>query len=136
MLYKNLNLNYLLYLKPELTTKTTLHHTRMEHLRKPKNLRRRSHQNNTLIFCVTIRYVSVIPSFLLIYLFLQLLSPTYSLATVKAFFWKSGDDITFHYRINAKYADSDKHKAGKKGAKKLGTKKLTGLIPHRNKGNP
>lgn len=41
----------------------------------------------------------------------KVLSPTYSLATVKAFFWKSGDDIVLNYRVNPKYKeDSEKFK--------------------------
>lgn len=51
----------------------------------------------------------------------KVLSPTHSLATVKAFFWKSGDDIVLNYRINQKFAD-EKHKNSPRGKKGSGSK--------------
>eukprot|EP00026_Physarum_polycephalum_P001769 Phypoly_transcript_01771.p1 GENE.Phypoly_transcript_01771~~Phypoly_transcript_01771.p1 ORF type:complete len:891 (+),score=135.94 Phypoly_transcript_01771:81-2753(+) len=58
----------------------------------------------------------------------KLLLPHYSLATVKAFFWKSGDEnIVLHYKINPKYANTttdtggDKTKNTRKGSKSNST---------------
>jgi len=53
----------------------------------------------------------------------KVLAPHYSLATVKAFFWKSGDEnIVLQYRVNPKYASlhtetNDKTKNTRKGSK-------------------
>jgi WD repeat-containing protein 48 len=56
----------------------------------------------------------------------KVLSPTHSLATVKAFFWKSGDDIVLNYRINQKYADAEKHKNSPRTKKSSGAAKIAG----------
>lgn len=50
----------------------------------------------------------------------KVLAPHYSLATIKAFFWKSGDEnIVLHYRINPKYANTSEanDKKTRKGTK-------------------
>lgn len=65
----------------------------------------------------------------------KVLSPTHSLATIKAFFWKSGDDIILNYRINPKFTATDpageKFKNSPRTNKKHSLKKPSNLLKGR-----